>query len=856
MIINKNGLNPNIIFLIQSLTCFLCMLLLWIPNVSAQPAMTDVTASTGLPTNADNWTMAANDFNNDGNVDLIYTITSSPNWQFFKSNGNGTFTNVTAILGLSISKATNTWMRFVDFDKDGYKDIVYANQQNGSFNLIFLKNNKNTSYVDYTSIANPPSNIIGTANETMDYNADGTIDIVYYVGNDTERSIKVIKSRFKCGNILFDSTALIQDYTTTLGSTVYPIPTTIVDFDGDNDPDIVYVQYCSSCGLFGTGSFYSNQHGVIRNDGGGKFTDVTAASGLGFMPYAQAGWDYNNDGLFDLISGTTDSVSNYNGAHAHPIVYRGDGNCHFTDQTTIVQLYDSTKKYISPYVGDINNDFQLDVYERVAGFGTTLNKLYINNGGGPFTEASVPYGLSFGTGFDHNGGGLWFDIDSDGDKDLVLIENSLIQVMQNNLVGKNWIKLMLNGCESNKDAIAIKVLVNADNKTMVACKGLGTGQGQLQSDLHFGLNNSSTVNSITVYWSNSSATTLTSIAANQMLQINENNNCPIPFPQWDSIISPGAICAGTNVNIKAKYSVAGSPTFQWYLNGNTTGTNSDTYSNASLVEGDKINLVMISGASCTAISDTLIINVAPSPNPVINQLDTTICAGQQIVITAITGTGKLSWTNSGVLIKGANTSSLTVTQSGSYAITETTGNCSATSIADVVEVMPALVANAGSTIYATQGQTVRLNGSGGASYSWSPATGLSNPFIANPSLIAMSDITYTLTIHDTTNICSDSASVEVIIEKPIIIPNAITPNGDGNNDTWQIKNIEGYPNVTYEVFNRWGSIVWKSTGNIKQWDGTEYQNGQPLPDATYFYIINLNSPLYTQAFTGYVQIVK
>jgi len=216
----------------------------------------------------------------------------------------------------------------------------------------------------------------------------------------------------------------------------------------------------------------------------------------------------------------------------------------------------------------------------------------------------------------------------------------------------------------------------------------------------------------------------------------------------------------------------------------------------------------------------------------------------------------LSWTNSGVAISGAATSSLTVTKSGSYVIKENNGTCSTSSAAVNVTVIPTPNANAGADVYVKEGQTVTLNGSGGAVYSWTPSTGLSNPNTANPSFVATNDITYVVRVADPTNTCYTSASVNIVVEKPVIIPNAFTPNGDGDNDNWQIRNIEGYPNVSYEVFNRWGNIVWKHSGNLKNWDGTDYQNGQPLPDGTYFYVIKLNSPVYTQAYTGYVQIVR
>mgnify|MGYP001199284359 CR=1 FL=1 len=70
-----------------------------------------------------------------------------------------------------------------------------------------------------------------------------------------------------------------------------------------------------------------------------------------------------------------------------------------------------------------------------------------------------------------------------------------------------------------------------------------------------------------------------------------------------------------------------------------------------------------------------------------------------------------------------------------------------------------------------------------------------------------------------------------------------TPNGDQNNDYWYIEGIELYPDALVEVYNRWGDRVFaaKRYNNSWQeaWNGM--YNGEPLPPATYYYVINLNN---------------
>jgi gliding motility-associated-like protein len=94
------------------------------------------------------------------------------------------------------------------------------------------------------------------------------------------------------------------------------------------------------------------------------------------------------------------------------------------------------------------------------------------------------------------------------------------------------------------------------------------------------------------------------------------------------------------------------------------------------------------------------------------------------------------------------------------------------------------------------------------------------------------------------NKTSDTATIYLHVgpEVNIVIHNVITPNGDGKNDKWIITGIENYPENSVMVFNRWGDKIRSFTGYDNQsnsWDGTNWQN-DPVPDGTYFYIINID----------------
>jgi len=93
-------------------------------------------------------------------------------------------------------------------------------------------------------------------------------------------------------------------------------------------------------------------------------------------------------------------------------------------------------------------------------------------------------------------------------------------------------------------------------------------------------------------------------------------------------------------------------------------------------------------------------------------------------------------------------------------------------------------------------------------------------------------------------LCSDTM-VYVNVKRPdlndLFVFNGVSPNGDGNNDTWKIKGIERYPENTITIYNRWGDKVREFANynnTTRSWDGTN-ENGEPLPNGTYFYILSI-----------------
>jgi gliding motility-associated-like protein len=90
--------------------------------------------------------------------------------------------------------------------------------------------------------------------------------------------------------------------------------------------------------------------------------------------------------------------------------------------------------------------------------------------------------------------------------------------------------------------------------------------------------------------------------------------------------------------------------------------------------------------------------------------------------------------------------------------------------------------------------------------------------------------------------------------KRLLIPNAITPNGDGHNDVFRVVPFEGFEQVAeMRIYDRWGKEVYRGTGNAF-WDGTV--DGQPAVSDTYVYILQILCNGEEEKIVGDVTVIR
>ncbi len=105
-----------------------------------------------------------------------------------------------------------------------------------------------------------------------------------------------------------------------------------------------------------------------------------------------------------------------------------------------------------------------------------------------------------------------------------------------------------------------------------------------------------------------------------------------------------------------------------------------------------------------------------------------------------------------------------------------------------------------------------------------------------------------------TNNCPDTVYKTIEISTEFIIPDVFTPNGDGQNDFFQIP-FFNHDKFTLQVYNRWGQILFKSQSHRMIWDGTT-EGGAPAPDGTYYIIIEANNPERSISYNGSVTLLR
>ena len=320
------------------------------------------------------------------------------------------------------------------------------------------------------------------------------------------------------------------------------------------------------------------------------------------------------------------------------------------------------------------------------------------------------------------------------------------------------------------------------------------------------------------------------------------------------------ICSGGLASFTANVTNAGSNiSYQWLLNGNPVGTNSNVFSSTGLLDKDNISCRITAdpNQSClvtpNAISNNIVINVSPTPAPSV-QIDASppvICPGDSILFTATpknAGTEiSYQWQLNGNAInsdrpdfEGRNLSDgdqvncmLMTTDAGCGNNVWVSSNTETISVKTAPQIY-----FTDSVVLIRPGQQAQLHASvdnGYISYDWQPAADLTNANSLDPMTVPLLEnrlFRFSVTAADG---CRSEKNLLVEVFFHLTMPNAFTPDGNGKNDLFRIPTKTTMTLSDFSVYDRWGNRVFRTRDIGKGWDGNV--NGMPVPAGTYVYII-------------------
>ncbi|MGZ4042950.1 MAG: T9SS type B sorting domain-containing protein [Bacteroidia bacterium] len=437
----------------------------------------------------------------------------------------------------------------------------------------------------------------------------------------------------------------------------------------------------------------------------------------------------------------------------------------------------------------------------------------------------------------------------------------------------------ITGCNSNT---VVNVQVNSlPNFTAAAASGSFCTNSSIQ--LTAGGNNITTYN-----WSGPSSYTATGSvqtinnagsanAGNYSVTVTDVNGCQssqtIPVfvysltPVSASVSSAfGVLCSGSSLSLTAGN---GATSYTWNGPGNYSSTQQNPVITNPQTSASGIYSLTLTDANGCTNSNTVNVNINSTPT-VVNTTNGLSCSGQSLTLSANFGIGAIiNWYSdpaaSNTVAVNSSTYSPALSSSGTYTyyVVGTINGCPSPAVPVVANFYNVVANYSASPLSGGAPLNVQFtNQSLGITSTdinyWTFGDGNTSS-VYDPSNTFVTPGTYTTVLIVSNGLCSDTTIGTIQVNPTTIeVPEVLTPNGDGKNDVFDIKNIEYYPDNELLIFNRWGNTVYSMKSYKNEWNGSPNVSGKTgtgkLPPGTYFYLLKLNDG-ENHVFRGFCELL-
>ena len=495
------------------------------------------------------------DIDNDGDLDLYVVNIPGPFSQnprsnvgkpnvLYLNNGDGRFTDVTETAGVG-HQGYGMGCVFADYDADGDIDLYLTNY---GANVLY-RNNGNGRFTDVTETAGVGCELWSTGAAFADVDGDTDLDLYVcnYVIYDLEKLEEMKAESLQSGkpvpsalnphvfapedNVFYrnNGDGTFTDATDAAGigaSGGRSMQAMFSDLDNDTDLDLYVANDTST-------------NHVYRNDGDGKFTDVSveswAADFRGSMGLTAG--DYDADGDIDLFM--SHWVDEENALYRN--LFHEDGGTQpirFVDESYTALLAETSIKQIGWGTAffDYDNDADLDIFvtngstfqelQRPEVLIPQADMLFRNEGDSVFADVSETAGITK-LPIRVGRGAAFGDYDNDGDVDIFVVNNHAPPTLLRNEGGNrnNWIQVKLVGSGANRDAIGAKVHIKTADRTQLREIYAGDSYMSFSSLIAaFGVGTATQIETLQVTWQNGETQKLHNIPANQRVRVVQERN--------------------------------------------------------------------------------------------------------------------------------------------------------------------------------------------------------------------------------------------------------------------------------------------------------------------------------------------